>query len=118
MIEPFPLDWELVGLFECEPVLLVPGISWLSNRLIFETLRGADRLVCEIEPASDLMIVRWWQGPSLRLDLDLRRIGSLSVRLGPEGESLVAAFRGEPSLALPLELQLRPAIRLSWGTAQ
>jgi hypothetical protein len=116
MIEPFPQDWQLIGLFECEPSLLDPDVPWVYNRLRFLTERGPDRVECEIEPASEIVEVRWWQSGLLRLHLDLRWVRSLAVEEGPVHEALVAEFRYGRGFVNPLVLQLRPHVSVSWGT--
>jgi hypothetical protein len=113
MMNPFPDDWQLIGLFESEPALLDPGLPWVYNRLTFQTQRGCDRIVSEIEPASEILTIRWWHQGELRLNLDLRWVSSLTVCL--EGkDALIANFRGGVCLD-PLELQLRPRLLLSWS---
>jgi hypothetical protein len=117
MIEPFPQDWQLIGLFECEPSLLDPGVPWAYNRLRFLTERGLDRIQCEIEPASEIVEVRWWQSGQLRLQLDLQWVKGLGIEESPGREALVAGFRYGRGFVCPLVLQLRPHVSVSWNTS-
>jgi hypothetical protein len=117
MIEPFPQDWQLIGLFECEPSLLDPGVPWVYNRLRFLSVRDQERIECEIEPASEIVEIRWWQSGLLRLHLDLRWVRSLVVEESSEREALVAEFRYGRGFVYPLVLQLRPNVSVSWGTS-
>jgi hypothetical protein len=117
MIEPFPQDWQLIGLFECEPALADSDIPWVYNRLTFQTDRGDDRIACDLEPASEIIALRWWQRGQLRLRLDLRQVAALAVDLTPAREALLVTFRLRCAYLNPLEVQLRPELLISWGTS-
>lgn len=68
----FPDEWELIGLFECEPKLSDDDIPWAYNTLLFETTRGRDRLRCLIEAGYGDFRFHWWEGDKLRTQLELR----------------------------------------------
>ena len=48
-MDPFPEEWELLALFEKEPVILDPEIPWRYNRLTFEIQRGGDKFHCAVD---------------------------------------------------------------------
>ena len=117
MMAPFPQDWELIGLFACEPALLDPGLPWAYNHLTFATENGSDRIVCEIEPGYEILKFRWWRGGVLCVDLDCNWVRSLRVdSSSPEHEGLTAEFRYGGEFVRPLHIQLRPHVLVSWGT--
>jgi hypothetical protein len=117
MIDPFPQDWQLIGFFGCEPTLLDPGIPWVYNRVTFQTERNGELVVCEIEPASEIMDITWSQSGKVRLELKLSWVRSLAVVESAATEALVAEFRYGGQYLLPLRLQLRPSVMVTWGTS-
>jgi hypothetical protein len=70
-MNPFPQEWELLSLFECEPTIVDRGVPWEYNCLIFETSRGKDHIRCEIEPGYETIKLQWWQEKNDVLTLDL-----------------------------------------------
>src|SRR3954466_13854431 len=93
MIKPFPEDWRLICLFECEPTVRDPNTHWVYNRVRFLTERGPDRILCEVEPASEIVEIHWWQSGLLRLHLDLRWVSSLAIVESSGRDALVVDFR-------------------------
>ena len=115
MIDPFPRDWELMEFFGCEPSLLDPNVPWVYNLLRYESENGGDRVVCDIEPASEIVEIKWWQGGILRLELGLHAVKSLTIDESSGAASLILELRNE--LASPVTFQVRPHVAASFGTA-
>jgi hypothetical protein len=113
-MDPFPEEWELIGVFEAEPELADPGVPWAYNRLCFDTVRGDDHIHCVIEPGYETVEFTWSQGDVPRLSLDLHWVRGLTARTGSGREILTLELR-DASL-LPLEIQLKPTIQVKWGT--
>ena len=111
----FPAEYELLSLFECEPTLTVPGVPWAYNCLRFDTTRGADRVVCEIEPGDEIVRLTWEHDGSEFVRLDLNWVCGLGVESRDGCEALVGFFR-EAAIE-PFRLQLKPRVHLRWGTA-
>ena len=114
-MDPFPEDWELLSLFEVEPVLADRGVPWFYNCLKFETIRGDDHVCCEIEPASQVIRLSWCQARCQRLSLELHWVSGLKVVTGNGRDYFIATFR-DPNL-LDMEFHLKPEIRAKWGTS-
>lgn len=114
-MKPFPEEWELLSLFECEPVLDDPEVPWAYNRLTFDTKRGSDRILCVIEPGYCCLDFTWWHNTTKHLALKLRSVQGITVASGGGIEFFVATFRDE--CLLPLRLQLKPSIECEWGTS-
>lgn len=114
MMNPFPQEWELLSLFEVEPIVCDRDLPWFHNCLTFETTRGDDRIHCEIEPSYEIIKLIWKQGQHEKLSLDLHGIQSLRVVSGSGRDYFVASFRDQG--LLDLEFHLKPHICLHWGT--
>jgi hypothetical protein len=113
-MEPFPADFELLSLFECEPTVSDSGVPWAYNCLRFDTHRGPDRVVCEIEPGYETVRL-WWHRDNVEVvRLSLNWVRGLTVEKLAGVEALIALFR-DPALE-PLRLQLRPRVQIRWGT--
>ncbi|MFM2093293.1 MAG: hypothetical protein RIS70_417 [Planctomycetota bacterium] len=115
MIDPFPEAWQLLAFFHCEPTLLDPDVPWAYNQITFDHTFGDDRVQCVIEPGYERLDLSWWQHQSPRLTLRLCDVTGLTVVNAPDFDCLVATFR-DPQL-MPLRFQLRPCIRVEWGTS-
>ena len=113
-MNPFPAEHELIEFFEVEPTVLDQGVPWAYNSLAFDTTRGEDRVVCEIQPGYGEVRVRWSRKGADLVRLDLRRVAGLAIERAGEREILVGTF--DSNGLLPMRLQLRPAMYLSWGT--
>lgn len=114
-MDPFPADYELLGLFECEPALTDVGVPWAYNALRFETTRGPDHVVCEIEPGYEEVRLRWSRDGAELVRLDLHWVAGLAVEAEAGREALVGTFRDEH--VRPFRLQLRPHVHFAWGTS-
>jgi hypothetical protein len=114
-MQPFPAEHELLQLFECEPALTDERVPWAYNCLRFDTTRGVDRLVCELEPGYEELRLYWTRNGEEIIRLDLHRVVGLEVQLSSAAEALIASFRDQH--VLPLCLQLKPTIVIRWGTS-
>lgn len=114
MMHRFPNDYELIQLFECEPALTDGNVPWCYNHLAFTSVRGRDRIECEIEPAEEVLQFRWYMENLERVNLDLRSVSGIRVNLTNEEESLSAFFPRRSGLRT-LVIQLKPRIRIAWG---
>ena len=113
----FPDQYELIGLFECEPVLADAKVPWTYNRLQFTRTIADSTVECIIEPGYETLRFRWSLRGSEVMDLDLRWVSGLTVESEQGCEALVAQFRDRSGVS-PLRIQLTPSIHVSWGTTQ
>jgi hypothetical protein len=109
----FPQDWELISLFEGEPMLSDFGVPWVYNHLQFSLVRPNGKLDCGIEPANGILDVRWSLNGETCVHLTLRQVQALEAHAGPECEFLLATFAG--GNLEPLQLQTKPSIAIRWG---
>ena len=115
-MKPFPEQFELIQIFESEPVLKDADVPWGYNHLTFTRTMGDDRVDCEIEPGYETLKFRWKRSGVEVVDLDLHWVSGLQVECEQGREAMVATFR-ERSGLLPLRIQFRPSVRISWGTS-
>ena len=114
-MNPFPEQYELIGLFECEPVLADADIPWEYNSLRFDTMRGVNRLVCEIAPGYEVVRLEWTRDGVEMVHLEMNGVHGLIVETVGDRETLIGTFL-EPAID-EFRLQLRPSVHLRWGTA-
>lgn len=114
-MDPFPPKHELLSLFECEPSLTDANVPWEYNCLRFDTTRGADRIICEIEPGYEVLRLQWSRDGTEIVRLGLNWVCGLTVEVEGGREVLVGTLR-DPAIE-PFRLQMRPQVHLSWGTA-
>lgn len=110
----FPQHHELIWLFESEPRLLDADLPWFYNRLTFEVQKDEDLLSCVLEPAENALTLIWSSRGNEILRLETCRIERLQVKKHESQEWLEAGFGDENGL-LPLVIQLKPHICVSWG---
>jgi hypothetical protein len=114
-IEPLPKDWELIGLFECEPKCLDPSMPWSYNQLTFHTVRNNDEIICVIEPGDEVVEIILKNSGREIVNLDLHWVQGLEVQMKDGNEFLTIYFRDKN--LIPLILQLKPVIGVKWGTS-
>jgi hypothetical protein len=71
-----PKQWELIGLFESEPVLTDPNLPWVYNGLTFSVEREGEAIEVEISPSYGQLAVELRRADGttrLRLDLNASR---------------------------------------------
>jgi len=112
MIE-MPELWELIALFECEPVLADEGVPLSYNMLNFTSTRGADELCCQISPGYGDVHFKWTRQSLKRIDLNLHSVHRLAVFLG-SWEGLEITFDDRRRMEM-LRLQLKPEITIEMG---
>src|SRR5205807_3947798 len=115
-MKPFPEDHELVGFFEAEPKLTDRDVPWFYNRLTFATVRGHDRIVCDIEPGYGELVVSWDRSGKSVGRFSLSEVASLHVTSTGGEEFLVAKFRRNG--LLDFKLYLKPYVQIEWGNEQ
>jgi len=115
-MDPFPPDYELAGFFEAEPTILDRGVPWFYNRLTYVTVRGADRIVCDIEPGYRQMVVSWDRDGQSIGRFALSEVASLHITSERGSEFMTAKF--QPDGLLDFKLWLRPCIQVEWGNVQ
>ncbi len=113
-MDPFPEEHELISLFEGEPALADARDPWFYNDLTFTTRRGNELLVCEMEPGCDTLKVAWSRDEVILVSLSLKFVSGMEVERGPASEALVVQCQDRH--LLPLRIQLKPTIAVSWGT--
>ena len=79
LMDPFPEQFELISIFESEPVLTDPGLPWAHNRLTFTTERDRDHIQCVIEPGYGVLVLRWSREGHTLVDLTVDRVKGLRV---------------------------------------
>jgi hypothetical protein len=112
----FPPDYELIGFFEVEPTILDRGVSWFYNRLTFVTLRGHDRIVCDIEPGYQQIVVSWDREGQSVGRFSLSEVQSLQLTSKNGNEFMTAKFQREG--LLDFKLYLKPYVQVEWGNVQ
>jgi hypothetical protein len=116
-----PADWELIGFFEAEPELADTGEDqyggWHYNTLKFRTQRGEDVIECVLSPAFGELTLRWskYEIELIELALCFGRI--LTVHSDSGREWMEVEFEEEKYL-LPFLLQLKPTVKVEWGTTR
>ena len=104
-----PADFELIGFFEVEPSLRIPGTPWAYNGLTFETIRGDHCVRFHIEMDVGEVSLRWTQGGIQRAAVSLKWVQALFIDTIQGIEVLTATqVSGNPDLAV--ELRLRPEV--------
>src|SRR5690349_14675964 len=91
-MKPSPELHELLGFFEVEPTLSDRDVPWFYDRFTYETMRGEDRILCEIEPAYGQLVLVWTRSDVLIARLELDDIASLHLATGHGVEKLIAKF--------------------------
>jgi prepilin-type processing-associated H-X9-DG protein len=113
-MNPFPNEWELLALFECEPVILDPNVPWAYNHLTFTSQRGQDSIVCVIEPGYSVVNFTWRYWRDVRVHLDLHWVQGIVIETGGGRDAMNLTFLD--GHLRPLTLQLKPHISCIWGT--
>jgi len=113
-MSPFPEQYELIGFFECEPALADAEVPWAYNSLRFDTMRGANHLVCEIEPGYEVVRLEWARDGVEIVRLEMNGVHGLIVETVGDRETLIGTFL-DPVID-EFRLQLQPSVHLRWGT--
>ena len=111
-----PGKLELLELFEVEPVILDSDVPPSYNTLTFTSVRGQDVVRCQILPGEGDITFDWTHAGRPKLHLRVGAAETLRVELGRDAEALVAAFSDRSGL-VDLRIQLKPTIRVAWGSA-
>ncbi|MBL9123426.1 MAG: hypothetical protein JNG90_07315 [Planctomycetaceae bacterium] len=101
-------DWELLGFFECEPVLLEPNETWWGNTATYEYRSGNQRVVFSVSPAyRDFTFELHVDG---RLVFIVSALSVLDIRISrfADGEAVEILYSDSQRMTL----QLRPEIQV------
>jgi hypothetical protein len=109
-----PEEFELISFFESEPKLADPKIPWVYNNLKFETQRGSDRLLCEIEPAYGEMKIHWERDGVMLANLELNNLSALTVHIAKGNEYMIVDGIGDDPATL-LKLRTKPFICIEFS---
>jgi hypothetical protein len=115
-MKPFPEQHELIGFFEVEPRVTDRDVPWFYNRLTFETKRGDDRIVCDIEPGYGQLVLSWDRNGQSVGRFALAEIAGLELTSSQGEEFLTAKFR-RPGF-LNFKLYLKPFVQVEWGNLE
>lgn len=107
---PMPEEYELIGLFECEPILMDQGVPWSYNHLTFHSTRGKDVVTCIMEPGYHTLKFQWVRDEVEHLNLDFGWVEGIQVTMKPNKESLQLLFLYRETV----EIQLKPNICFSF----
>ncbi len=114
-MDPLPEEWQLLSFFETEPILGDADLPWPYNSLIYDLERDADSIHCELRPSYERLWLVWNREGTEILHLDLNWVSGITIETGGDRELLTATFRD--TFLLPLELQLKPSVTVTWGTS-
>jgi len=106
-----PEEYELIGLFECEPHLASRDTPWAYNSITFKTFRGNDYLFCKIEPDVGELVFIWTVEGIQRAHIKINSLKSISVHLDKNDEFLIASS-GEYSPKQLLKIRIKPYIAI------
>ena len=115
-MKPFPEEYELIEFFESEPELTDKNVPWIYNRLIFETQRNGNTVVCAIEPGNRQIDLTWKRSEKDVASFELREISSLKIQSGPGDEFMTVTFRNREILEFVFYLKPYPMVR--WGNLE
>ncbi len=111
-IKPFPQDYELITLFESEPIILSEEVPWYYNTLFFELSREEIDLNISIEPACNRLSIRTSNKKQGTIfELEFEPIIGLEIYKDSYSEGLIIIMdEDDPNVTLKLET--KPYIRL------
>jgi hypothetical protein len=112
----YPELYELEYLFECDAMFIEEGIPWQYSSVSFNLTRGDIKVEFDIEVASHSGQLRLYSGEKIVNKLYFENIESLIIEKEIGIELLKIKFDNE-NYVLPLELQTKPTIHMSWGTS-
>lgn len=113
-IELFPDDYELIDIFESEPIKLNEDMPWYYNELRFVLKRNENDLEITISPSISEIKIRFHNEKYLIASLHLEDVKGLTIEKENHSESLRILF--EDSLVRDLIVTTKPYISISWGT--
>ncbi|MEM8491619.1 MAG: hypothetical protein AAF756_12430 [Pseudomonadota bacterium] len=115
----YPEEWEFMSFFEVEPRHIDPieEVPWFYNGPTYETQRGCFAIKFVLDPASCQFELEIHCNDNPFVFLCGERIKSMKIDTLQSTERMIVTFeeRGGP-LLLDLVLQLKPTVRIAWGT--
>ncbi|MEP2652176.1 MAG: hypothetical protein ABJH06_09275 [Paraglaciecola sp.] len=111
-MENFPENHELIGLFECEPILTDPEQEhWFYNQLIFHTVRCDDALTVKINGCYGDLSILWKQGSRELMSFKFEKLSSLEVEMQTNDEFLTA-IGSFYDFEMLVKLRLKPQVAI------
>lgn len=101
-------DWELLGFFECEPVLLEPNEMWWGNTATYEYRAGNQRVVFSVAPAYRDFTLQLHVDGRLVLDISALRVHDIRIAKFVDSEAVEILYSDQQRMTL----QLRPEIQV------
>ncbi|MGM0885106.1 MAG: hypothetical protein ACQEXQ_29195 [Bacillota bacterium] len=111
-----PELFELEYLFECDANFVDEGVPWQYTNVSFHLTRGNLRVKFDFEEASRCGQLRMYLGEDEINKFYLENIQNLVIKRLKDFESLILEFDSE-NFVVPLELQTKPTIKITWGTS-
>ncbi|MEC0268121.1 hypothetical protein [Paenibacillus anseongense] len=111
-MNPFPEDYELIALFESEPIVLDNEIPWYYNYLLFKLIRDGIILGLSMEPACNRINIRMSnERQGTLIEIGYESIRGIEIYKDSFTEGLLILLDDDdPNVTLRLET--KPNIRL------
>lgn len=112
ILNPFPEDYELIALFESEPIVLDNEIPWYYNYLLFKLIRDGIILGLSMEPACNRINIRMSnERQGTLIEIGYESIRGIEIYKDSFTEGLLILLDDDdPNVTLRLET--KPNIRL------
>lgn len=115
IVNSFPEEYELLDLFESEPIIYDLSTPFFYNNLIYKLIRSNGTLKFEVEPGSHWARVTLTQGEIDIIDLELNHIKSVEIEKRNNQEFIHLSFHKDQDLK-KLVLKTKPEFSMTWGT--
>jgi len=103
-------------LFECDARFSDEGVPWQYTPVSFQIVRDNLKAEFEFEEASRCGQLRLYFGEGEISKFYLENIKGVHIKRMDNLECLLLEFDDE-NFVLPLELQTKPTIKITWGTS-
>lgn len=112
-VNPFPEDFELLSIFECEPEVLVADVPWFYNTLTFRGERDGLKYLIKLSPAYGDLEVRIGDPNQPITHLSITEVSTLRLHEGHGEAVLMASFSDDSGRGI-LKIRLRPQLSIEW----
>jgi hypothetical protein len=112
-VNPFPEDFELLSIFECEPEVLDADAPWFYNTLTFRGERDGLGYMIKLCPAYGDLEVRIGDANQPITHLSITEVSALRLHEGHGDAVLMASFSSESGRGI-LKIRLRPTLSIEW----
>lgn len=113
-MNPFPEDFELLSIFECDPELLDADVPWFYNTLTFRGERGGMKYLIRIRPSCGDLEVRIGDPNQPITHLAITEVSALRLHVGHADAVLLASFSPDAGRGI-LKIRLRPHLGIEWA---